>query len=142
MPTYNSKKEIEHIASLNTTMACMLHSSSQPSQFESQPLSQHAISEASQQSFGRGAHLGAMAGMARRRGSQDSLEPAASGGSGDERCNASERQEMPDHDNEQDAFSPVVLELHLATFLRLFLLLPLLAPPHTIPCTHNLHHIQ
>eukprot|EP00277_Geminigera_cryophila_P029330 CAMPEP_0179472128 /NCGR_PEP_ID=MMETSP0799-20121207/52216_1 /TAXON_ID=46947 /ORGANISM="Geminigera cryophila, Strain CCMP2564" /LENGTH=50 /DNA_ID=CAMNT_0021280145 /DNA_START=13 /DNA_END=162 /DNA_ORIENTATION=+ len=50
-------------------MACMLHSSSQPSQFESQPLSQHAISEASQQSFGRGAPLGAMAAMARRNGS-------------------------------------------------------------------------
>jgi len=89
------------------------------------------MSEASQQSFGRGAHLGAMAAMARRNGSQDSLEPAASGGSGDERCNASERQEMPEHDEEEDVFSPVLLEVH-PTSCSSFLPLPAPTPSSVI----------
>ena len=101
------------------TMTTLMHSSSQHSQFESQPLSQHAMSEASQQSFGRGAHLGAMAAMARRNGSQDS----------DERGNASERQEM--HDDEEDVFSPVLLEVH-PTSCSSFLPLPAPTPSSVI----------
>ena len=87
----------------NNMPTCAMHPS-QPSQFDSQPLSQHALSQTSELSFGGGAALhSASASMAAMHSAKAEAASSMNGSfSHDNPLNASERQEDPDDDDDDD----------------------------------------
>jgi hypothetical protein len=80
---------------------CAMHPS-QPSQFDSQPLSQHALSQTSELSFGGGAALHGASMTALHSAKADAASSMNGSSSHDNDLNASERQEDPDDDDDGD----------------------------------------